>query len=96
MASSFNILTDSPTLIYPNGGEIFTEGRITIQWSELLNVLPTETIWYEIFITDNFDVDSKSELIQVATIPYGNSSYNYYIHKNLKGNNCRIGIRAVK
>jgi len=95
MANTFNILTDAPTMISPNGGEIFTEGSITIQWAEPLNVPATETIWYEVFITDSFDVNSKPELIQIATIPYGHSSYSYYINKNLKGSNCRVGIRAV-
>ncbi len=93
--TTFNILTDAPTLVSPNGGETFTEGSMTIQWIEPLNVSAAETVWYEIFITDSFDTLKKSELIQIATIPYGNSSYSYYINKNLKGAKCRIGIRAV-
>lgn len=93
--TTFNILTDAPTLVYPNGGEIFTEGSISIQWTEPLNIPVGETIWYEIFITDNFDTLKKPELIQVATIPYGNSTYSYDINKNLKGAICRVGIRAV-
>ena len=95
MAITFNILTDTPTLVYPNGGEIFTEGSISIQWIEPLNVPSGQAIWYEIFVTDSFDAIKKPELIQIATIPYGNSSYSYYINKNLKGEKCRIGIRAV-
>lgn len=95
MANIFNISTDAPTLVSPNGGEIFTEGSMSIQWTEPLNVLAEETVWYEIFITDNFDTFKKPELIQIATIPYGNSIYSYYINKNLKGSKCRVGIRAV-
>ncbi len=95
MAITFNILTDTPTLVYPNGGEIFTEGSISIQWVEPLNIPSGQAVWYEIFITDSFDTTKKPELIQIATIPYGNSSYAYYINKNLKGEKCRIGIRAV-
>ena len=48
MATIFNILTDAPTLVSPNGGEVFTEGSIDIQWVEPLNVTAGETIWYEI------------------------------------------------
>ncbi len=95
MATIFNILTDAPTLVSPNGGEIFTEGSIDIQWIEPLNIPVGEIIWYEISITDTFDISKKPELIQISTIPYGNSSYSYYINKNLKGTRCRVGIRAV-
>ena len=95
MATIFNILTDAPTLVYPNGGEIFTEGSIDIQWIEPLNIPKGETIWYEISITDTFDTLKKPELIQISTIPYGNSFYSYYIDKNFKGVKCRVGIRAV-
>jgi len=93
--TAFNILTDAPTLVSPNGGETYTEGSISIQWTEPLNIPTGETVWYEIFITDSFDVLNKPELIQIATIPYGNSIYSYDINKNLKGNKCRVGIRAV-
>jgi hypothetical protein len=95
MADSFDILSDAPTLVYPNGGEFFTEGNILIQWTEPLNVPSTETVWYEIFITDKYDSYGKLDLRQIATIPYGNSSFSYYINKNLKGLTCRVGIRAV-
>ena len=54
-----------------------------------------QIIWYEIFITDDFDENRKPELLQIATIPSGNSSYSYSIQKNLKGTKCRVGIRAV-
>jgi len=85
----------APTLIYPNGGEIFTEGDINIQWKEPGSLLSTELIWYEIFITDDFDKNKKEELIQIAAIPSGNTSYSYTIEKNLRGERCRVGIRSV-
>lgn len=86
---------NAPTIIYPNGGELFTEGDINVQWKEPGN-LPSDVLtWYEIFITDDFDKLKKEELIQIATIPSGNSSYNYTIEKNLKGGRCRVGIRSV-
>ena len=85
----------APTLIYPNGGEIFTEGDINIQWSEPGSLPTTELIWYEIFITDDFNKTKKEELIQIATIPSGQTSYNYAIQKNLRGEKCRVGIRSV-
>ena len=88
-------LISSPTLIYPNGGETFTEGNINIQWAEPWDLPSSDLTWYEVFITDAYDKIKKSELIQIATIPSGNSSYIYTIQKNLRGTKSRIGIRSV-
>ena len=85
----------APTLVYPNGGETFTEGDINIQWTEPGSLPATELFWYEIFITDDFNKTKKEELIQIATIPSGNTSYSYTIQKNLNGKKCRIGARSV-
>jgi len=85
----------APTLVYPNGGEIFTEGDINIQWTEPGSLPNTELFWYEIFITDNFNNTKDQELIQIGTIPSGNTSYSYTVQKNLRGNKCRVGIRSV-
>jgi hypothetical protein len=84
-----------PTLLYPNGGETFNGSSINIRWEEPLGLSSSTLMWYEIFITDVFDKNKKPELLQIATVPYGNSSYNYYIQENLKGKKCRIGIRYV-
>ena len=85
----------APTLAYPNGGESFTEGDINIQWKEPGILSSTELTWYEIFITDDFDVSKKEELLQIATIPSGSTSHSYTIEKNLRGERCRVGIRSV-
>lgn len=95
MANIFNILTDAPTIVFPNGGELFTKGDINIQWTEPLGISLSELVWYEVFITDAFDQDKKQELIQIATVPSGISFYVYSIQKNLRGEKCRVGIRAV-
>lgn len=91
----FEFVVNSPTLTYPNGGETFTEGDINIQWTEPGSPLTTELFWYEIFITDDFNNTKKQELIQIATIPSGNTFYSYTIQKNLRGKKSRIGIRTV-
>jgi hypothetical protein len=84
----------SPTLISPNGGEVFKGENIEIEWSEPQNA-SSQLIWYEIFITDDYEKNRKLEFLQIATIPSGNSSYTYSVQKNLKGDKCRIGIRSV-
>ena len=93
---NFNISTDAPTLTYPNGGEIFTSGPIAITWIEPSNISSsTDIVWYEIYITDFYDKEDVPNWVQIATIPSGISIYSYSIHENLKGEKCRIGIRAV-
>ena len=84
-----------PTLTYPNGGETFTLGDINVQWTEPGDIPSTDIIWYEVFITDDYNKDKKQEFLQIATVPSGNSSYAYSVQKNLKGKKSRIGIRAV-
>lgn len=92
----FDILTDSPILLSPNGGEQFYEDTVVITWREPSNIeTTTDIIWYEIFITEVYSVEFIANLIQIATIPSGNTSFTYNIHKNFKGKKCRIGIRAV-
>lgn len=95
MSVSFNIYNDFPTVVYPNGGESISNGTIEVQWKEPSNISTLEMVWYEVFITDKFDIYDKDNFLQIATVPSGNSSYTYNVDKNLKGNKCRIGIRAV-
>lgn len=92
---TFDILVDGPTLTYPNGGESISGSTIDITWEESTNLPSENIIWYEIFITETYDENNLNDLIQIATIPSGNSTYTYNINKNLKGSKCRIGIRAV-
>jgi hypothetical protein len=92
----FNIEFDGPTLISPNGGEQFFGSTILITWEEPVNLdTTTDIVWYELFITELYSVDDIDNLIQIATLPSGSSSFTYNINKNLKGDKCRIGIRAV-
>lgn len=92
----FNIAVDGPTLTSPSGGEQVFGATISITWDEATNIDTTsDIIWYELFITELYNVDNLSNLIQIATLPSGTSSFTYNINKNLKGDKCRIGIRAV-
>ena len=97
MAIQYDNIDDisAPTLVYPNGGETFTEGDINIQWTEPYGLSSYDLTWYEIFITDNFGNRDKEELVQIATVPSGNTSYSYTIQKNLRGTKSRVGIRSV-
>lgn len=93
--ATFNILKDGPTITYPNGGETFAEGEISIQWREPINIESTDLIWYEIFITDNYYYNTKNDLLKIAIVPYGVTSFIYSIPSNIKSDKCRIGIRAI-
>ncbi len=92
----FNIAVDGLTLVSPNGGEQFYGSTIPIIWEEPTNISTTSDIlWYELFITESYGVDSLDNLIQIATLPSGTTSFTYNINKNLKGSSCRVGARIV-
>ena len=58
MPSSFNILTDSPTLLYPNGGEIFSKADTywNMQGGLFKNIL---------------SIIASGSCIALSAIPYG-------------------------
>ena len=93
---SSGLAVDSPTLIFPNGGESFYSSTINITWFEPTNIsTTTDIIWYQLFIIEDYDIKSFQDFVQIATLPSGTTSFIYNINKNLKGKECRIGIRAI-
>lgn len=92
---NFDILKNSPTLIYPNGEENIIDDDINIQWIEPSDIPSDMKIWYEIYITDSFDNNRDSNFIQIGVLPQGKSNYSYKINKNLRGKKCRVAIRSV-
>jgi hypothetical protein len=95
MAQVFDISKDGPTLLYPNGGETVTDGSITIRWVEPSGIPSTEVVWYELLLVEDYSDDSRPAYIQIGTVLSGYSSFVYRIPKNVRGDRCRIGIRAV-
>lgn len=93
--TTFNINNDGPTIIYPNGGETFYEGQIEITWTEPSGISDTDSVWYELFLTDQYSHNTINNLVKVAIINRGNTSYTYRIPKHIKSDNCRVGIRAI-
>ena len=92
----YNIEVDGPTLISPNGGEMFYGSTIDITWFESTNIsTTTDIIWYQLFIIEDYDIKSFQDFVQIATLPVGTTSFIYTINKNLKGKKCRIGIRSI-
>jgi hypothetical protein len=93
----FDIFSDAPVIVYPNGGENITESSITIQWEEPSSIALVEdkVLWYEIFITEDYKSEDSKNLIQIASLPIGTTSFYYNIHNNFKGKKCRIAIRVV-
>ena len=87
---------DSPTLVFPNGGESFYGSTINITWFEPTNIsTTTDIVWYQLFIVEDYDIKSFQDFVQIATLPSGTTSFIYNINKNLKGKKCRIGIRVI-
>lgn len=53
-----------------------------------------KTIWYELFFTDDYDADSKTNWIHIATVPAGTEQFNWKIPFSIRGNRCKLGIRS--
>ena len=93
---TFNILTDTPAITYPNGGENITSNSIEVTWTEPSSISDnTNVAWYEIFIVDNYESRDNRNLVQIASIPIGNTSFEYNVNNNLKGKKCRISMRVA-
>jgi hypothetical protein len=89
---SFN----GPSLLSPNGGEIFLDNEMTISWLEPNEISSSKFLnWYEIFFTDSYSWIKQPEWLQIATIPIGNSSFVWDVPPYIKSRRCRLGIRAV-
>ena len=86
---------NGPSLVYPNGGEIFTRNTVMIQWLEPSDTPSVNLIWYEILFTELYDDTSQQEWSQISNIPEGTTSFIWSIPTYIKSSKCRIGIRSV-
>ena len=85
----------APTLTYPNGGESIFARSIPIQWdASAYDLQGTEPIWYEVLFTDSWDATRKVDWVQIASVPSTASSFLWNVPFPIRGNNCRLGIRA--
>ena len=87
---------NGPSLVYPNGGEMFTRNTVTIQWLEPSDASSTTNlIWHEILFTELYDDLGQQEWSQISNVPAGTTSFIWSIPVYVKSNKCRIGIRSV-
>ncbi|MCD6434894.1 MAG: hypothetical protein J7L15_00675, partial [Clostridiales bacterium] len=85
-----------PSLTYPNGGESINTFYIPIRWVEPSFVESSNFVfWYEIYFTDTYREKREPNWVQIARVPSGISSYDWYLNKRVIGDDCRIGIRTV-
>jgi hypothetical protein len=87
------ILISGPSLLYPLGEEIISTNIITITWKEPSSV--NSLLWIEILFTDNFEYYKNTAWKQIALVPSGLLLYQWKIPATVKGEKCRIGIRAI-
>jgi hypothetical protein len=94
--SDIPIVLQGPSLKYPLGGEYITSNQMTIEWVEPESITSsTALMWYELLFTEYYRIDEKDSWEQIAIIPSGVTSFNWNIPRNIKGTECRMGIRAV-
>ena len=90
------MINNGPTLISPNGGEMFTSNQVTITWYEPTDITDsTDLIFYEILYTSFYKRFGENDWVQVAFVPKGTTSYIWHVSSHIKTINARIGIRAV-
>jgi len=89
-------ILDSPTFYYPIGGEEISDKEIEILWREpQAYITSTDMIWYELFVTEDFDDSKKNKWIRIAIILKNNSSFLWKRNTKIKGDKCRFKIRTV-
>jgi len=87
---------NGPSLLYPNGGEVFFNNQIEIVWTEPASLTVSDDLhWYKIFFTESYSRLKQPEWNQIAVVPIGNTSFTWNMSPFVKGNKCRIGMRAV-
>jgi len=89
--ANYNIM--GPSLIYPMGNETILTKEIDIIWEEPSTL--DNLVWIEILYTDNFERKELPDWKQIALIPSSVLTYKWTIPTEIKGNKCRIGVRAV-
>lgn len=92
---NFNILNNSPTIVYPLGGEVIVSDNLLIRWEEPKNIPLDLKIWYEVYIVEYYKNDGRSNYIRIGLMPRGHNSLNYKINKRIRGKRCRVALRAV-
>jgi len=86
---------NAPTIISPNGGNTFTS-LVTIAWSVPSTLAPDgREVMFDVYFTDNFDVNTEPEWIQLATLPASVNQYAWTPRGGTNSAKCRIAIRSV-
>lgn len=87
---------NSPSIVYPNGGEKIIDRQVSIEW-HAPNPSNTEDMpsWYEIFFTDSYDANRQVNWFMIAKVPATSSSFSWNIPFTVKGTRCRVSIRCV-
>ena len=84
-----------PTIIFPNGGETVLERTLDIEWFVPDPHHPSGvSTWYELFFTDDFEVDKKNEWKQIASTPANVNIFSWRIPFSVRSSKCRLGIRC--
>jgi len=96
MTYNYTDYFNGPTLLSPNGGELFTTRDINITWLEPSDInAHDQLVWYEILFAESYSKIKAPNWITIAKLTTGNSSFTWNVSEYIKGHRCRIGIRAI-
>lgn len=85
---------NTPTIIYPNGGEQLEDGQVTITWTTPTASTDLRRVWFDIYFTDDFDPQTEPDWQQIGSVKYGETSFLWRFGQSLRSDRCRIAIRT--
>jgi len=86
---------NSPTIIYPNGGESLINGEIAIRWLLAEPLDPqSRIVSYEIYYTEQYDSSKEPDWKQIATVPETAFQYVWRFGNSIRSEKCRIAVVA--
>jgi hypothetical protein len=86
---------NTPSFVYPNGGEIVFDRELSVSWKRPAKPsIDNDPVWYELFFTDSWDDAKEPEWVQIATLPSTTDGFVWKIPFSIRSNKCRLGIRS--
>jgi hypothetical protein len=95
MTTGLSADVNVPTLTYPNGGESVFGRTIEVTWKRpAVASKDNSPVWYELFFTDEWEVNKEPEWVQVATVPSTAEKFVWTVPVGVRGDRCRFAIAA--
>lgn len=89
-------IPNRPTIVYPNGGEQSLSRVIEISWIEPSPLsIDSNTAWYELYFTDEYDDLQDPDWKQIGTSPAGTNVFQWKVGSSVHSKDVRVAICSV-